>query len=77
MGQAGVQNSGSVSLRPQVSEEQFDRAFDLLCSYEAGEGFALRDVLAAVLTLAGAELPSSIVTKDAMSFLREFGEPLA
>ena len=71
--QAGAYHTGSGL---KISEEQFDRALDLMCAYEPDVGFSLGDVLAAILTELKIELPVSVVAVNAMRFLRENSETI-
>lgn len=61
---------------PEISPEQFDRALNVLCAYEPGQGFSLGDLLVALCLLLGAKLPDTIVIENALCLLREQGETL-
>ena len=61
----------------QVSEDQFEAALDLLCAHEPERGLSLGDLLGSLLLCVGAELPSAVITENAVAFLREQRETIA
>ncbi len=74
-GQVGANQDGETSSpRFQISEQQFERAFDVLCADESGHGFSLRDLLSAVILMVWAELPNSIASENALGLIDQFAD---